>query len=111
MTDAEKLTRLKILLNPQGDEEIPSDEVLSEYLAISSAEVLNWLYIRTSVPEGAEVPSQWENVQIMAVVAATNIIGAEGETLHIENGTHRDFKYDDLIAYIRAHVHPYVSIA
>lgn len=107
MTDEAKLSRLKILLGP---DDIPTDNELTEYLLIAEEEILNWLYVRTSVPEGAVFPSRYDNTQIMAVVAAVNIIGAEGETLHIENGTHRQFKYDDLLAYIRAHVQPYVMI-
>ena len=107
MTDVDKLNRLKKLL---GEGDIPTDDELTEYLLIAEEEILNWLYIRTSVPEGAVFPSRYDNTQIMAVVAAVNIIGAEGETTHIENGTHRQFKYDDLLAYIRAHVQPYVMI-
>ena len=106
MTDTQKLVRLKALLN---DENIPSDETLMEYIVMSGEEILNWLYIRKgSVPANASIPAMYENVQVMAVVAAINIMGAEGESLHIENGTHRQFRYDDMVAYIRAHVHPLV---
>lgn len=107
MTNEQKLARLTTLL---GDD-APSDELLSEYLDIAEAEILNWLYIRVgSVPEDATLPTLYEQTQIMAVIAAVNIIGAEGESLHIENGTHRQFKYDDLLAYIRTHVYPYVTL-
>lgn len=107
MTDTAKLNRLKILLG----EDLPEDSVLSEYLAMAGEEIINWLYIRRDQPpEGVAVPTAYEQVQIMSVIAAVNIIGAEGETLHIENGTHRQFKYDDMVAYIRAHVQPYVYI-
>lgn len=103
-----KLSRLKILL---GDD-LPSDEVLNEYLNISEAEILNWLYTRVGdVPDGTMLPARYDQIQIMAVIAAVNIGGAEGETLHIENGMHRQFKYDDLIAYIHSHVQPYVFIS
>ena len=109
MTAEEKLTRLRVLFPDQ--EEIPEDSVLSEYLDIAGSEILNWLYIRVgTVPEDAEVPAIYENTQIMAVLAAVNIIGAEGESLHIENGTHRQFKYEDLLAYVRTHVYPQVVV-
>ena len=109
MTDEEKLERLKTILQ---DDETP-DNVLSEYLDISAAEILNWLYIRKgSVPVTVTaVPAQFEQIQIMAVVEAVNIVGAEGQSLHIENGVHRQFKYDDLVAYIHSHVPPYVVVA
>lgn len=108
MTDAAKLDRLKILL----DEKTPdNDALLSEYLDIASEEILNWLYIRLgSVPEGAAVPVRYEQVQIFAVIAGFNIRGAEGQTLHIENGMHRQFVYDDMLKYIHAHVDPYVRL-
>ena len=107
MTDTAKLNRLKILLG----EDLPEDSVLSEYIAMAGEEIINWLYIRRDqIPEGVAVPTAYEQVQIMSVIAAVNIIGAEGETLHIENGTHRQFKYDDMVAYIRAHVQPYAYI-
>lgn len=107
LTSNEKLNRAKTLL---GDE-APSDDLLAVYLDMAGEEIVNWLYIRKgSAPDGASVPAMYEQVQIMSVIAAVNIMGAEGESLHIENGTHRQFKYDDMIAYIRAHVQPYVYI-
>ena len=110
MTDLQKLNRLKILL---GDEAPNDDTLLEEYLAIAKDEILNWLYIRLGgVPaEVASVPAVYEQTQIMAVLAAYNIRGAEGQTLHIENGMHRDFVYDDLVKYVRTHVFPYVRLS
>ena len=109
MTDEAKLSRLKILLGITVNDE---DELLTEYLAIAKDEILNWLYIRLgAVPGGVDtVPTAYEQIQIMAVVAAYNIRGAEGQTLHIENGVHRDFVYDDLVKYIQTHVYPYVRL-
>jgi hypothetical protein len=110
MTESQKLTRLKILLEETGNDE---DALLSEYLDIAKDEILNWLYIRLgAVPTDVdEVPAAYEQTQIMAVLAAFNIRGAEGQTLHIENGMHRQFVYDDLIKYIRTHVFPYVRLS
>ena len=106
MTDVAKLDRLKILLD---EKTIENDALLSEYLDIAKEEILNWLYIRAgAVPNGATVPTRYEQVQIFAVVAAFNIRGAEGQTLHIENGMHRQFVYEDLLKYIHSHVFPYV---
>lgn len=108
MTDAAKLNRLKTLLGPEAE----SDALLSEYLDIAKDEILNWLYIkRGSVPEKVTaVPTRYEQTQIFAVLAGFNIRGAEGQTLHIENGMHRQFVYDDMLKYIHAHVFPYVGI-
>lgn len=108
MTDEAKLNRLKILLGPEAD----SDALLSEYLDIAKEEILNWLYIRLGqIPSDVTtVPVRYEQVQIMAVLAAYNIRGAEGQTLHIENGMHRQFVYDDLVKYVHSHVDPYVRL-
>ena len=108
MTEEAKLNRLKILLGPPEED----DDLLSEYLDMAKDEILNWLYIRQgSVPEDVTaVPVRYEQAQILAVIAAFNIRGAENQTLHIENGMHRQFVYDDLLAYIHAHVFPYVRL-
>ena len=108
MTDAAKLDRLKILLGPEAENEA----LLSEYLDIAKEEILNWLYFRLGeVPEKVtSVPVRSEQTQIFAVIAGFNIRGAEGQTLHIENGMHRQFVYDDMLKYIHAHVDPYVRL-
>ena len=109
MTDSQKLNRLKILLGPDVTDE---DELLSEYLNIAKDEILNWLYIRlgTVPPDVDEVPTAYEQIQIMSVVAAYNIRGAEGQTKHEENGVNRIFVYEDLVKYIRTNVFPYVRL-
>lgn len=109
MTPEAKLTRLKILLGITANDE---DVLLTEYLDIAKDEILNWLYIRLgAVPTDVdEVPTAYEQIQIMAVVAAYNIRGAEGQTLHIENGMHRNFVYEDLVKYVQTHVYPYVRV-
>ena len=110
MTDSQKLNRLKVILGITANDE---DDLLKEYLDIAKDEILNWLYIRlgTDSDRVDEVPAVYEQVQIMAVVAAFNIRGAEGQTLHIENGMHRQFVYDDLVKYVRTHVFPYVRLS
>lgn len=112
MTDAQKLLTVKTLLEDGG--EIPSDEKLNTYLALAANEILNWLYWDIGgVPENVtEVPSRYDGVQIYAVIAGYTHAGSEGEQSHIENGVHRHFNYDDMVAYIRdtRHVTPYVRV-
>lgn len=73
-------------------------------LDIAGTEILNWVY--TNKPDKrstvTEVPLKYEITQVMAVVNGYSHEGAEGETVHNENGINRTFKYDDMIAYIRA---------
>lgn len=111
MTDNAKLQMLKTLLDPDGIGGLPSDNTLNMYLGIAGEEILNWMYSRVGRPvEAVTVPTEYEQVQVMACVSAINIIGAEGQTLHIENGVHRGFVYEDLLHYIHAHVFPYVKV-
>lgn len=109
MSNEEKLAMLKTLLS--AEEDAPSDELLSTYLTMAKKEILNWLYVRSEVPEWViEVPSKYEMVQIQACIAGFNMIGAEGQTWHSENGIARTFKYSDMLVYIHSHVQPYVLV-
>ena len=107
MTLAEKLTMLKSLLKISGT---TADAELTTYLDFCRLEILAWLY-SGQAPEGVtDVPAQYEPTQIMACVAGYGISGAEGQTAHSENGIGRTFKYEDMVADIRAHVAAYVQV-
>ena len=110
MTDAQKLTTIKTLLDDGG--EMPSDEKLNTYITLSGNEILAWKYhLVGGVPDDVtEVPSLDEGAQIYAVVAGYTHAGSEGETVHVENSVHRHFMYEDMIGYIRNHVLPYVRV-
>lgn len=104
MTDAEKLSMLKTILGINDESE---DARLAVYLNASKREILGWRYsFANNTPE--DVPPEYEMVQVHAVVAGYSISGAENQTAHSENGINRTFKYEDMIAYIRAHVLPIV---
>ena len=111
MTDAEKLTTLKTLLE-DGSGYMPSDETLNTYIALSKSEILAWMYhLIGGVPDDVtEVPVKYETTQIYAVLAGWTHAGAEGQTASIENGVHRNFKYTDMIDYIHNNVLPYVRV-
>lgn len=111
MTDAEKLTTLKILLE-DGSGYMPSDETLNTYISLSKSEILAWMYhLIGGVPDDVtEVPVKYETAQIYAVLAGWTHAGAEGQTASIENGVHRNFKYTDMIDYIHNNVLPYVRV-
>lgn len=111
MTDSEKLSTLKILLE-DGSGYMPGDETLNAYLTLSKNEILAWMYHQVGgVPQSVtEIPSKYETVQIYSVLAGWTHAGAEGQTASIENGVHRDFKYTDMIDYIHNNVLPYVRV-
>ena len=110
MTDAEKLATIKTLLSDGG--EMPSDEKLNTYIALSKAEILAWKYhLVGGVPEDVtDVSATDEVAQIYAVVAGYTHAGAESEKQHNENGINRVFMYSDMVDYIRNNVLPYVRV-
>ena len=111
MTDAEKLTTLKILLE-DGSGYMPTDETLNTYISLSEKEILAWMYhLIGGVPESVtDVPAKYETVQIYAVIAGWTHAGAEGQNTSIENGVHRRFDYADMLDYIHNNVLPYARV-
>ncbi len=55
--------------------------------------------------------AEFDTTMVMAVVNGYSQSGAEGQTGHSENGISRQWKYEDMVAYIRAHVAPMVGVA
>ena len=110
MTDAEKLTVIKTLLDDGG--EMPSDEKLNTYIQIAGQEILAWKYhLIGGVPdEVTEVPAAEDVTHIYAVVAGYTHAGSEGEKQHNENSVNRVFIYADMVSYIRNNVLPYVRV-
>ena len=110
MTDAEKLTVIKTLLDDGG--EMPSDEKLNTYIQIAGQEILAWKYhLVGGVPEDVtDVPAAEDVTHIYAVVAGYTHAGSEGEKQHNENSVNRVFIYSDMVDYIRNNVLPYVRV-
>ena len=46
----------------------------------------------------------------MAVIVGLGLSGAEGQTVHNENGISRSFSYPDMAAYIRRRISPYAYV-
>lgn len=111
MTDAEKLTTLKVLLE-DGSGYMPTDETLNTYISLSKSEILAWMYhLIGGVPEDVtEVPPRYETIQIYSVLAGWTHAGAEGQSVSIENGVHRHFEYTDMLNYIHNNVLPFVRV-
>ncbi len=105
MTDAEKLSMIKTLMGLNDTE----DERISVYLSAAEREIISWRYSYAN-EKPTVVPAEYEMTQIHAVIAGYSISGAENQTAHSENGISRSFKYEDMLAYIRAHVIPIVKV-
>lgn len=108
MSDESKLNMVKTLLDISADD-TNSDELISTYLIMAEREIVSWRYSYTDL-DVVTVPDEYEMTQVMAVVAGFSQGGAENQLAHNENGIYRTFKYEDMIAYIRAHVIPYCKV-
>lgn len=92
MTDAEKIARVQSFF----DAGTLTDEEASAYLAVAKDTVLNTLYAYSSnYPEDAEVPARYEGLQCELAARRFSRKGGLGETMHIENGIHRDWYSSD----------------
>jgi len=111
MTDAQKLITVQTLIK-DGSGYMPSDKTLNTYIQMAGDEILAWMYHMVGgVPSGVtKVPSQYEGIQIYAVVVGWTHAGAEGQGLSIENGVHRDFRYSDMLDYIHNNVMPFSRV-
>lgn len=91
MTHDEKLVKFGVLISPDT-----ADTELAVYL-LEQAEgiVLNRRY-PFGCPDGAEVPQQYEHIQIQMAVELYSKMGAEGQTAHKENGIDRTFEAADI---------------
>ena len=110
MNDAEKLTKIKVILSDGGI--LPSDEKLSVYLELAKQVILNQMYDQIGgIPaEVTDVPARYEVTQIYAVIAGFTHAGSEGETQHNENGINRVFTQTDMESYIRDRVFPIARV-
>ena len=73
-----------------------SESVLSTYLDLAKAAILNAAY-PYGVPSGVtDVPVQYEQLQLEIAAYKLNKRGAEGETAHSENGVSRYYEDADI---------------
>lgn len=109
MTDTAKLMELRKIL---GSGEDDADSILLSYLAQAGDIILHRMYPYGSeyVYEEFTVPAKYEMKQIRIAAYLLNKRGAEGQTMHIENGTHFRYKNADVPEEILFDVMPLVGI-
>lgn len=107
MTDADKLTYVKVML---GIEDTEEDAAIMAFLEMTSETIINWQYHLIGRPNDAALSPVYETDQVNACVAGYGQIGASGQAVHIENGIHRHWKYEDMSAYVKAHVPCFVKL-
>lgn len=100
MTSNEKRIALAELLAPDTD----TDAVLESMLASAEALILNKMY-PFGYSDWATVPPRYERIQVMLAAELYTQRGAEGQTMHSENGISRSWpEKNRLLAQIVPHV-------
>ena len=107
MTDAEKLAQVKSLMNITGTD---LDAQLAVFLTFAKNEILAWLYSGKTPDDVTDVPARYEPTQVMSVVAGFGLQGLENQTASTENAITRQFKYSNMLEFIRANVVPYAQV-
>ena len=94
MDNSEKLVELKIILDPVDDD----DSTLLSYLEQAKSVILNRMYpyLDDATFDELVLPKRYEYKQVQIAAYLLNKRGAEGETQHIENGIHRNYKSADV---------------
>jgi hypothetical protein len=94
MTNAEKLTMVRVMANVSDDDTDWSDDILLTYLAIAGRKIIDRAYPYDDTVE--EVPRRYELLQCEIAIYLLNKRGAEGETSHSENGISRSYETADV---------------
>jgi len=103
MTNSEKLAMLKTMY---GDSE--DDGVLSTYLNIAAEKILNRLYPYDDTK--TEVPNKYVHTQLNIACYLLEKRGAEGETVHKENGVDRTYGSADVPEDMLRDIVPYCGV-
>lgn len=107
MTEQEKLNELRRITESEEDA-----VVLLSYLNQAKDVILNRMYPygNDAEYEASDVPKRFEWKQIRIAAYFMNKRGAEGETQHIENGIHRNYKSSDVPEDMLWDVFPSVDV-
>ena len=91
MTSEQKIEKIKVLISP----DTASDELLAYLLEQSEGIILSRRY-PFGAPEGATLSPLHEQIQIRIAVELFSKMGAEGQTMHTENGVSRTWEAGDV---------------
>lgn len=105
MTELEKAE----LLQTMCERTLTATE-MTAFLAIAKNVVLNRMY-PFGVPTGVtEVPARYAEKQVIIACFLLNKVGAEGETVHNENGINRTYGGADVPADMLKEITPFVGV-
>ena len=94
MTEIEKLTLLRVMVDEPANKSSWSDEVLLSYLTLAGRKIINRAYPYDDTV--TEVPIRYGVLQCEIATYLLNKRGAEGETGHSENGISRSYESADV---------------
>ena len=104
MTDLEKVNAISVLILP----DTATTDLLNLLVKQAESIVLNRRY-PFGVPENATVPAQYEQIQIRMAVELFSKMGAEGQTVHEENGIKRTYEAADVSPSLLRQIRPMVG--
>jgi hypothetical protein len=107
MTEAEKLTMLRVMVGQANEGEWVDDTLLS-YLKIAGNKILNRAYPYDDTV--TEVPSRYGYLQCEIAAYLLNKRGAEGQLSHGENGISRTYESADVPESMLKEVIPRVGV-
>ena len=108
MTNAEKLTMVRVMGNVSNDDPDWSDDILLTYLAIAGRKIIDRAYPYDDAVE--DVPRRYELLQCEIAVYLLNKRGAEGETSHSENGISRSYENADIPESMLSVITPFCGV-
>lgn len=103
MTNEEKLAALKAMVGSSD-----YDEVLSAYLKLAGGKIIAKAFPYQN--DVTEVPTQYSYLQVEIAAYMLNKRGAEGETVHTENGISRTYENADVPTSMLKAITPYCGI-
>lgn len=103
MTNEEKLAALKAMVGSSD-----SDVVLSAYLKLAGGKIIAKAFPYQN--DVTEVPTQYSYLQVEIAAYMLNKRGAEGETVHTENGISRTYENADVPTSMLKAITPYCGI-
>ena len=89
-----------------------SDTVASAFLSMAGQAILNKAYPFLSDAElsALAVPAKYQNLQVEIAVFLLNKRGAEGETMHNENGINRSYENGSIPNSMMKQVIPFCAV-
>lgn len=108
MTDIDKLTLLKTMVNPPIDDENWSDGILLSYLRLAGRKIINRAYPYDDSID--IVPKKYETLQCEIAAFMLNKRGAEGQTSHSENGVSRSYENGDVPESMLSEIVPHCGV-